>query len=446
MGSVDGGGFRFGLPGLVLIAALCSSVGWQAADPRISVAAARLKDAAAARKDGLWEEARGEYELAAALDANNAEAKAGVEALDAERVLVWSDALQKKYVDWRKKRDKAAKDDARKLEPALKAASGDEAAALARLMLRLDPEQKEARGVLGQAFVKDLGWVPQADAEQYGKGLRPWGKEWVPAKSVEGKAATWEQAQVFVGERFRITCNAGRKEGLATLGWAEDTYRAFRREFRGLLAFETPAEGMTIFHFKDRADLDEHNRTAHGDRPGLKQAPGFFSNEDRVGHFFPVAATETTLEEIVHHETTHQLAYYAMPAKGNPTAKPHFWAWEGLAAYFESLQNRDGKLVLGNPNQLRIRLCREAVAKGTHVPWREFVMGTQQNMSGRYPQAATMVHFLMNARNGAYREKLAAYLRVVHEASAQPDTFETCFGAKPEAMEAEWLAYVKALK
>ena len=44
----------------------------------------------------------------------------------------------------------------------------------------------------------------------------------MPAKSVEGKQPAWDQAWTFRGPAFHITCNAGWKDGRATLGWAEE--------------------------------------------------------------------------------------------------------------------------------------------------------------------------------------------------------------------------------
>lgn len=354
-------------------------------------------DAASAAKEGLWEEARADFELALAFDDACEAARKGLDKLDGERFLNWSDAMHKKYVAWKAKREKSGRERAKKLAEHLK--DGEE---IARLVLRLDPGHKEARALLGDG-VKD--------------------------------------------EHFKVTCDAGEAEGRATLAWCEDTLRAFKREFHGLVEFKSPRGGMEVHHFKDRAGLDAHNRTAHGDRAGLKQAPGFFSTEDEMGHFCPVpAGVKNTLDEIIRHETTHQIAFYAMPAKDDPTKRPHFWAWEGLACYFETMQRRDGKLLLGRADHFRIRDGRDEVVKGTFTPWKEFVQATQAGVKGKYAQAATMAHFFMNAKRGAYREKFVEYARIIHEGAAEVDTFEKVFGAKPEHLQVEWVDYVKNLK
>ncbi len=268
------------------------------------------------------------------------------------------------------------------------------------------------------------------------------------AGTARTQSAGWDAAKEYKGSHFIVRSNAGDKASHQALAWAEDAYEAFAAEFKGLIEVAPPAEGMTIFYFARRADLDEHNRSAHGDRPGLRQVPGFFSNEDKVGHFtpdLPPGATNS-IEEIVKHETTHQVAFYAMPSQGNPTALPHFWAWEGLANYFETTQRQGKKLVTGNVGANWMKRGRELVAKKQFVPWKDYVQYDQQKVRGTYAQAAVMAHFLMNARKGALRAKFAQYLKTVHEGTAEAGTFESVFGAKPETFEPEWIAYVRTLK
>jgi hypothetical protein len=266
--------------------------------------------------------------------------------------------------------------------------------------------------------------------------------------AVAQDAPEWVGARDVKGEHFVVRSNMDDKSAKQALAWAEDAYAAFRESFQGMLDFETPADGMLIYYFKSRADLDEHNRSAHGDRPGLKQVPGFFSNEDKVGHFTPdlPQGAQNTIEEIVKHETTHQIAFYAMPNQANPTTLPHFWVWEGLATYFETTQRQGKKLVTGNPNALWMKKGRDEVSKKSFVAWKDYVQFNQQQIRGKYPQAAVMVHFLMNARKGALRAKLVEYAKIVHAGTAEADTFEKVFGAKPETFEAEWASYVKGLK
>lgn len=258
----------------------------------------------------------------------------------------------------------------------------------------------------------------------------------------------WSDAKDYKGEHFTVRSDADEKAAKQTLAWAEDVLAAFLEEFKGHLEFTPPADGMTIYFFKNRKGLDEHNKTAHGDRAGLKQAPGFFSNEDKIGHFTPDIPrdAQNTLEEIVKHETTHQIAYYAFASKGDPTGRPHFWAWEGLATYFETTQRKGKKLVTGNPGALWMKKGRELVKKKDHDAWKDYVEYDQRKMRGHYPQAAVMTHFFMNVRRGELRPKFLEYARIVHEGTAEADTFEKVFGAKPETLEPGWAEYVRTLK
>lgn len=257
----------------------------------------------------------------------------------------------------------------------------------------------------------------------------------------------WKGAQEYKGEHFVVRSDAPEKAARETLGWVEDVYAAFRQEFSDFV-FETPAEGMTVLFFFTRRGLDEHIRTAHGGRAPLFQAPGFFSNEDKACHFTPdlPRGAQNTLEEIVKHESTHQLAFYAMPSEGDPTGRPHFWAWEGLATYFETTQRQGKKLVLGSSKALWMKKGKDLVRKREHDSWAKYVQYDQQGVRGHYPQAAVMVHYLMNARRGALRGKFLEYAKIVHAGKADAETFETVFGAKPEKFESEWAEYVRNIK
>ncbi|MBI2921301.1 MAG: DUF1570 domain-containing protein [Planctomycetes bacterium] len=411
-----------------------------------------MKLLGAARKDGLLEEALEEVRIESRVKCwSDPAAKVAADVAGRPWITRWDDAQHRKYLAFAEKRKAMRKAAAAKIV-ALgneKKTAGDAALAARawRWALTYDPENKEAHEKLGEALVEKQGWFPKEEAEKRRKGLLPIGTEWLPAKQVEARRAKWAEAWVVAGEHFEVTSNHSLAGAQDVLARVEEMYRAVVRELHGLA--EPPAtEGlMKIYYFASRADLDEHDRTAHGDRPGLKQAPGFFSNEDRIGHFFPLPANAlNSLQDIVRHEGAHQVAYWLWKAQGQPPSRPHFWAWEGFATYFESVEVRDGKVLVGSPNHLRVKQFREEFAAGKHVPLAEFVTLDQRGVSGKYGQCAALTNFFMNAGDGKHREKFVAYVKVIHEARAEAGTFETAFGKKPAEFQAEWEAWVRALK
>ncbi len=143
---------------------------------------------------------------------------------------------------------------------------------------------------------------------------------------------------------------------------------------------------------------------------------------------------------------TDEASTLAWRSQGNPTARPHFWAWEGIATFFESLVVRDGKVLVGGSDHARTKRFRADYAAGTHLPLADFVLLDQAGVSGRYPQCAALASFFMTADRAAHREKFLAYLKVVHAGTAVPDTFEACFGRKPADLQAAWDAWVRDLR
>jgi hypothetical protein len=408
-----------------------------------------LKLVGAARADGLFEEARDEIGMSSRAKAW-ADPSTKVAAGVAGRLWMtrWDDAMHRKYLAFVEKRRTMRKAAASKFVTlGIEIQKNDPAKAeLAwKMALVYDDDNRQAHERLGEALVDKQGWFTKDEAEKRKKGLLPIGNDWLPAKEVEARRSKWAEAWVVRGEHFEVTSNHSLAGAQHVLARAEEMYHAMMRELDGLAEAPQHAGPMKIYYFAARADLDEHNRTAHGDRPALKQAPGFFSNEDQVAHFFPVPSNATTtLEDVVRHEGAHQVSYFLWKAADSPQRRPHFWVWEGWGTYFESVQNRDGKIVIGNAHHARVKEAREKAA--TLLPLEDFVKLDQAGVAGKYPQCAALALFFMNADDGKYREKFVEYVRIVHEARAEAATFETVFGRRPKDFQAEWTTWLRDLR
>ena len=104
---------------------------------------------------------------------------------------------------------------------------------------------------------------------------------------------------------------------------------------------------------------------AHANRPYLRTWPGFFLADDKLCHICPMAPhVISTIQDTVRHEGCHEVTYFMIPAIGDYKEKPCCWVIEGLAAYFETVEVRDGKFLVGNPASTRIRTAREEMAAG----------------------------------------------------------------------------------
>ncbi|MCC6740177.1 MAG: hypothetical protein IT452_14115 [Planctomycetia bacterium] len=422
-----------------------------AATPEAALAEEHAKLAAEADKQGLREEAATEARAALRLAPDHAAAKALLEKIGPVRVTEWPDALHGKYVAWSKKRAgqrvAAAKKLATAAEAAGKAGSADESKRLYGLALEEDPDCAAARKAMGFEKMDVVGWVPKEEADKRRKGLLPCGADWVPAKDAAARRAKWPEAWEVRSAHFLVRTNTSEKDGLAMAARAEELLIALRRELEGATdTLPPPATPWEIHYFATRADLDAHIDSVHAGKAFLKQMGGFYSPQDKISHFCPPAERAiSTLEDIVRHEATHHLLGDLWPL-GASQFKPGYWAWEGIACYFETLEVKDGKILTGRRDHARLTVAKDDLAKGKFKTLEVLAGGDQNTLGGIYEQSAALAHFFMHSEGGKKRDKFVEYLKIIAKGSGEAGTWEKCFGKKPAEMQAEFEAYVKGLK
>ncbi|MBI2921300.1 MAG: hypothetical protein HYY18_09485 [Planctomycetes bacterium] len=399
---------------------------------------------------GLREEAVGEFRAILAADPGNAAA----ERMLADRGRLWvtdwtkdEHAAYLEYRDLRKLLNYEASERFLALGSEKKTSGNPTGAKAAWLRaLDYDADYAEARALLGQAKADGAGWVPKAEAEKRARGLLQYGGKWLPAAEVKARRAKWADAWEVKGAHFSVKSNLSEPAAREALEWAEEMHAAFVRETSGVLEAPDDKSLMPIYLFATRADYDAHNRTAHGGTiPGT--AVGFYSNEDKAAHFWKREEEGVTpLEHVVRHECLHQVMDRWIPFEDDPTARPHFWVYEGFARYFESIVNLDGKVLTGFARHPPFQVARVLAAKGKGLKLGELFALTQGDMGDHYDQASGVVHFFMHAGSGEFRERFLNYVRTVHRGEAVSDTFEQVFGQPPGDFDAPYRAYIKALK
>lgn len=420
-----------------------------AGTPETAIAEEHAKLAAEAEKQGLREEAASEARAALRLAPEHAAAKALLEKIGPVQVIDWPDALHARYVAWSRKRATHSVGAAKKLATAgaeaQKAGNAEEGKRLLELALAEDPECAAARKALG--FEKaDVGWVTKEEAEKRKKGLLPVGAEWLPAKEATARRAKWPEAWEVRSAHFLVRTNTSEKEGAAMAARAEELIVALRRELEGETEpLPSPAKPWEIHSYASRADLDAHIDSVHAGKPFLKQMGGFFSPQDQVSHFCPPKENQiSTLEDIVRHETTHHLLSDFWQASA-PQFKPGYWAWEGVACYFETIEVKDGKILTGRRSHARLVMAKDDLAKGKFRALEELAVADQNKLGSMYEQSAALAHFFMHSESGKKRARFVEYLKTIGKGAGDAGTWEKCFGKKPADMQAEFEAYVKGL-
>ncbi|MEK7466074.1 MAG: hypothetical protein AAB074_01555 [Planctomycetota bacterium] len=406
---------------------------------------------AAAKKDGLAEESVAAFTTALRAMSDHAEAGRGLKEGRRPWVLKWDDATHAKYLAFEKGRQVVARESAARLvtlgDERKAAGSAKRAEAAWRWALEQDPECQAAHDRLGEVLVEKDGWYPREEAEKRKQGLLPVGAEWVPAKDAEARHSKWAEAWVEKGAHFEVTSNVSRDVARSVLARAEDVYRAVTRDLHGLIEPPKTDGLMKLSCFATRADFNDHIKAAHGDREELRALSGYFSADDKMAHFLPTPNTATGgLDDDVRREATHQILSWVWKPKGNPEAHVGYWAWVGIALFFESVETRDGKLLTGSPDHVRVRQFRRDFVEGKHVVLAKFTGFAAREIADKPSQCAALANFFMTSGRARYREQFIAYAKAVHEGVAEFGTFQQCFRKEAKDLQAEWEAWVDGLK
>ncbi len=408
----------------------------------------RAELARAAAADGLVEEAVREWQLVRRDDPGNAEAAKGIEAAGRPWVIAWDGVKHAKWKAWTEKRRLFCEDLGRRWAAVAaecdKSGDRDRCWETCQRAFVWDPDCAKAHELLGEAKY-DGAWVTEDVAAKRTKGLLELRGEWLPAADVRKRRMDWADAWELHGPHFTVRSNRGLGAARSVLALAERTHAAFMRDIMGVV--DAPAsKRLLVLDFASLDDLDGHIRDTHQGGTAPKGVPGFFTPGEAVHLTVLPEGSALSREEVVLHECCHAAASRAIPLEGWVNSRPNFWAWEGLASYFESTESRDGKIIAGNTANIRLKLAHDELKEGKFTPLAKFVKLDQDGLGKQYQQAAGLVHFFLHAKGGKYREAFVSYFRAVATGLSDEGAFEKAFGRAPETFEAEWKEHVLAFK
>lgn len=284
-------------------------------------------------------------------------------------------------------------------------------------VLRLDPDHKLARAVLGQQLFHDAlrkddatyagewvspfeakmrtgtrpevnhptyGWIPAANVTRYDEGLRPWRGQWISRQKEAELRRTFSNAWEVRTEHFLIRTNTSLEEGVELSRQLEVYYDWLHSSFAAF--FDTPAElqsrfaqaqpgrrriantrPMEVHFFSTR---EEYNRSTRGKVPPTIVTNGLYWEPDRTCYLF--RNPEDPELSTAFHEATHQILdwatrdhrliaarKYQRVARQRQVQKwvlcrnSNFWLLEGIACYMESFRITPNGTTVGDPNNIR---------------------------------------------------------------------------------------------
>ena len=160
--------------------------------------------------------------------------------------------------------------------------------------------------------------------------------------------------------------------------------------------------------------------------PGIEVSSGYYDFESKTSFFYLGENNESTSR----HELVHQLFQESSRSDKNVARSRHIWAIEGIAMYFESLQNRrsskmaDPYITLGGFESHRLQFARlRKLREGFYLPMVELTGMDQKKWmdSGSvekiYSQSSGLTHMIMNSERGKNRSAFLKWLVSVYEDS-----------------------------
>jgi tetratricopeptide (TPR) repeat protein len=176
-----------------------------------------------------------------------------------------------------------------------------------------------------------------------------------------------------------------------------------------------------------------------------------------LGYFHPLYK-ELLLFEDVDHEATLQTLYHEAfhQFMSMMVPKAPYWYNEGIAEFMGGIKVEVGKAgqskIVERARVLEGRLKALKMALPMALKFQDIMLQTPSQfysgpVSFKYAQAWSMVHFFYEHEQGKYRPRIENYFKKLKDGGDPKAAFDAGFGdADPEALQKEWLEYVKKLE
>lgn len=207
-------------------------------------------------------------------------------------------------------------------------------------------------------------------------------------------------------------------------------------------------EYLDVYMFASERDYLDTLRTKMG-ATATGSGGMFFVGPKGAGlAFFTEGIPRSRVEHVIRHEGFHQFAYSFFENDLPP------WANEGLAEYFGEASVVDGKVIEGQASPRAVTEVKKALEAGTAIPFLDMLTRDSKRWNAavaegragvQYPQAWSMVQFLLWGEGGALSRNFSAYLRHVNDGRDSVSAFRMAFGGTDDRavadFERRWRAF-----
>ena len=317
-----------------------------------------------------------------------------------------------------------------------------------------DPDHRNARHLLGfqqfdDEWVKPFeaqmrrsnpphvwherfGWLPSTHVERYENGQRIFNSRWVSADIENERRRDFRFAWQIETDHFLVKTNVSHERGVELAVLLEGFHDWFKRTYPEF--FTTPQQlnealkrgagrrgpvrrKPFVVHFY-RTKEDYVSRLIRKNAK-IEITNGIYMPDERISHFFndPDSDTESSL----YHEATHQILFELQAVPHEIGINANFWIIEGLACYMESFRQKDGKVTVGTPSNIRFYWAqRRWVEENFYAPLGQLSplgrVRFQNSPSLRqlYSQSSGLTHFFLHYNGGVYRDALIEYVSKIY--------------------------------
>lgn len=187
---------------------------------------------------------------------------------------------------------------------------------------------------------------------------------------------------------------------------------------------------------------------------GEGSAGMFFKTPQGAGlAFYVEGVSQRRLAHVIQHEGFHQVAASRF---GNDLPP---WVNEGLAEFFGEAAVVDRDVIIGQGTATTIDRVKAAIEKDATIPFLEMITMTPAAWNARvqsgsagiqYPQAWSMVQFLVLGEGARYQPAFERYLKLINAAVPSERAFMEAFGVRDAAgvteFERAWKRYATAAR
>ena len=362
--------------------------------------------------------------------------------------------------------------------------AGDAVAAYRTLfeVLRENPDHAAARRILGYKLVEErwqtafarrmlesgrvnhprFGWLSADHVRRYEAGHRYFRSRWISVDQEDRFRGRMSQGWRIETEHYLVRTNHSLEAGVALGRQLETLYDVWRqlfvayyasdeilaRRIRGESVELAPRRKYKVAFYRNR---NEYIRDLKKYQPRIDMTLGIYLGRQRTAFFH---ANDEEGQATLFHEATHQLFHENGPGRqrsGDDVGLDYnFWIVEGVAIYFESLQQHDGYATLGGLDAPRLQYARHNVfSGGFYEPLqrltamgREAVQNHEQ-IRLLYSQAAGLTQLLMHHHHGVHRAALVEYIKSVYRRRDRPETLAELAGTSFSELDDAYRAFLE---